>query len=155
MRSRFKTTIITAALGLLMQAGAALAAADPHAGHHGGTPAVAASSDTKVPGLRLLMPQAGDCVEGQMAIVIETDADLDQATMSAARIGTHLHIGIDDKSMMPVREQLFSAGNNRYVYLLDLPVDSGKHQVSVYWAGADHQTIETSVQRVEIKVRNP
>ncbi len=139
---------------LLALAGSTLAATDPHAGHHAAKPAVTKSSKVQTPMLKLLMPRNGDRVEGQMAIVIETDADLGETTMSAAKIGTHLHIRLDDNSMMPTREQFFSVGGNRYVYLLDLPVPPGKHQVSVYWAGGDHQTIEASIQRADITVQN-
>lgn len=139
---------------LLALTGSTLAATDPHAGHHASKPAVTKSTATPFPLLKLLMPRNGDRVEGQMAIVIETDADLGETTMSAAKIGTHLHIRLDDNSIMPMREQFFSVGGNRYVYLFDLPVTPGKHQVSVYWAGGDHQTIEASIQSADITVQD-
>lgn len=151
-----KTLFKKAALSFCLLAGTsmALAASDPHAGHHAAKPVVTKSSEVQAPMLKLLMPRNGDRVAGQMAIVIETDADLGETTMSAAKIGTHLHIRLDDNSMMPMREQFFSVGGNRYVYLFDLPVTPGKHQVSVYWAGGDHQTIEASIQRADITVQD-
>lgn len=132
-------------------------AADPHSGHvH--EPSVSASSAAathKTPVLEILMPEDGLCVENPAAILFSTEGDLDQMTMSAKKSGTHLHIGIDEKSLMPTRNQLFSVGKNRYVFVFDLPLESGRHSLSVYWAGADHRTIASSVRKTSINVCKP
>lgn len=105
------------------------------------------------PKLELLMPKDGEYVSNPVAILFEADGDIETMTMSAAKIGTHLHIGIDEKSLMPVREQILSVGGNRYAFVLDLPLDPGSHVLSVYWASADHRTIVSSIRKVSLYVR--
>lgn len=107
------------------------------------------------PELQLLMPKDGERVENPVAIMFEIDGDIGQLTMSAKKIGTHLHIGVDEKSMMPVRDQIFSVGGNRYVFVLDMPLSAGKHELSVYWAGGDHRTIASSIRKAVINVMEP
>ena len=132
-------------------------AADPHSGHahESSMSANSAAVTQQTPALELLMPEDGLCVENPAAVLFATEGDLDQMTMSAKKAGTHLHIGIDEKSLMPTRDQLFSVGKNRYVFVFDLPLESGRHSLSVYWAGADHNTIVSSIRKTFINVCKP
>lgn len=132
-------------------------AADLHDGHvhESSMSASGATATQQTPALELLMPEDGQCVENPAAVLLATEGDLDEMTMSAKKAGTHLHIGIDEKSLMPTRDQLFSVGKGRYVFVLDLPLESGRHALSVYWAGADHRTILSSVRKTFINVCKP
>lgn len=130
-------------------------AADDHGGHahtHA-APAPASASAVKVSSLSIALPADNDVLESRMAVVIETDADLAKNTMSSGKPGTHLHIDIGEYSVMPTRDQLWSLGGGKYVYVFDMPMKSGAYQVCVSWAGADHRTIASSVRCRSITVR--
>lgn len=130
-------------------------AADDHGGHahtHA-APAPASASAVKVSSLSIGLPADNDVLDSRMAVVIETDADLATNTMSSGKAGTHLHIDIGDYSVMPTRDQLWSLGGSKYVYVFDMPMKSGAYQVCVSWAGADHRTIASSVRCRSITVR--
>lgn len=135
--------------------------ADPHAGHHhhqghgqqaaAGQPAGA----TEVPALRILFPEAGAKVGTSLAVVFETPGDLSRLTMSAAAVGTHLHIEADGISLMPVENQLIRLGGNRYVFVFDLPVEPGERTIRVYWSDGMHRTIDASMQSVKVMAEAP
>lgn len=99
------------------------------------------------------MPGEGDVIGSQVALVIQTPADLDALTMSAREIGVHLHVGIQDLSLMPTREQLIDLGRNRYLFLFDLPAKPGQNRLEVNWADAQHRVIPSSVRSVSVTVR--
>lgn len=104
------------------------------------------------PALNIISPKEGARVDPAIAVVFETPADLAEMTMSAKQIGVHLHVAIDDTSLMPVMEDLARLGRNRYRYVFDMPVEPGKHVVSVYWSDAQHKTIESTVRKVSVTV---
>lgn len=133
---------------------AVLAAEHPHAGHgsHAMSPPSAAKDIKELPLLRIVSPVAGAQVGPNIQVEFETDADLARMTMSAESIGVHLHVGIDDTSLMPVMADLVRVGKNRYRYAFDLPAALGKRIISVYWADGSHKTIESSVQKVSVVV---
>jgi len=122
--------------------------------HHAGADAMPAAVETpaELPPLKILMPENGAIVGTQMAIVIQTPADLSKMTMSAPVIGTHLHIEARDVSMMPSREQLVRLGADRYVFLFDVPAKPGENTLRVYWADSQHRTVAESVQQVTVTV---
>lgn len=105
---------------------------------------------TEVPPLRIVMPNEGDKVGTQLALVFKTPGDLSRLTMSAPVIGTHLHIAIDDVTLMPSNDQLISLGGDRYLFVFDLPVKAGKHVLTVFWADGHHQTVKSSIRRVNV-----
>lgn len=126
-----------------------------HEHHHHQRPeppaeGLAAAAD--VPSIKVIMPEAGDLVGSQLAVVFETAANLSAMTMSAPTIGVHLHIGYDDVSLMPTLQQLIGLGKNRYLYLFDLPVMPGAKTLRVYWSDAQHRTIESTMQAVPVMV---
>lgn len=134
-------------------------AADGHAHHHGHhaghAPEEAASKSlgaTEIPPLRILYPQSGARVGTQLAVVFETPGDMQRLTMSAATIGTHLHIETDGISLMPVQDQLIRLGEGRYVFVFDLPVKPGERELRVYWSDGMHKTIDASMQSVKVTV---
>jgi hypothetical protein len=139
---------------------APLLAADTHDHHqhqHHGAPAahgnnMKAGGATEVPPLRILYPQAGAVVGTQLAIVFETPGDMQRLTMSAAEVGTHLHIETDGISLMPVENQLIRLGSGRYVFVFDLPVKPGQRELRVYWSDGMHKTIDASMQVVKVTV---
>ena len=154
----FNSLISVAAIltGVLVCGSGLVHAADAVSGHHHHADSTAETLTLKAgfaPKLELLMPKDGEYVENPVAILFEADGDLETLTMSAAKVGTHLHIGIDETSLRPVREQILSVGGNRYAFVLDLPLDPGSHVLSVYWAGADHRTIISSIRMVSVNVR--
>jgi hypothetical protein len=53
---------------------------------------------------------------------------------------------------MPMMKDLVPLGKNQYRYVFDLPVDPGKHVVSVYWSDAQHKTVEYTVRKVNVSV---
>lgn len=112
----------------------------------------AAAAEQDFPALDLAMPLDGEYVESPVAIVFRTNADLDRMTMSAVNPDIHLHIGVDGKTMMPMRDQLFSVGKNLYVFVVDFPMAPGRHELSVYWAGDNHETMASSIRKVFINV---
>lgn len=130
--------------------------ADPHAGHghhagHAHHPAAARPQGaTEVPALRILFPENGARVGTTLAVVFETPGDLARLTMSAAAVGTHLHVEADEVSLMPVENQLIRLGGHRYLFLFDMPVQPGERTIRVYWSDAAHRTIESSVQSVKV-----
>jgi hypothetical protein len=116
--------------------------------------AQAASKQAKslLPGLRILMPAAGDVLGTQVGIVIETPADLAKWTMGSAPVGTHLHVQIDDTTLMPAAKDFVRMGRNRYLFLFDMPAAPGAHTLRVYWSGARHETFKDSVREVSVRV---
>ena len=111
-----------------------------------------AAAPSEVPPLKILMPGNGDIVGSRLAIVFETPADIGKMTMGHHAMGTHLHVQAGDAMVMPSQEQLVRLGTNRYLFLFDLPAQAGTEVLQVSWAGADHKTIESSVQRVTVTV---
>jgi hypothetical protein len=106
----------------------------------------------EVPPLKILMPGNGDIVGSRLAIVFETPADIGKMTMGHHMMGTHLHVEADDTALMPSQEQLVRLGANKYLFLFDLPAQVGTKVLRVSWAGADHKTIQSSVQKVTVTV---
>lgn len=115
------------------------------------------------------MSQDGDTVGSQVRVIIKTPADLDEITMSAARIGVHLHVDLEGLSLMPTRQQLIEFGGDRYLFLFDLPAaKAGKNTIDgvlVRCAASDHgidgairhdhrQTL-TGVRQVQNHCRTP
>jgi hypothetical protein len=139
-----------AACGSCLSADAG-AAEDLHMHHHDAPPAAAAVEPTATPPpLRILLPESGAKVGTQLAVVFETPGDLSRMTMSAPMMGTHLHIEVDDTSLMPTESQLIRLGGNRYVFVFDLPVKVGAHTVRVYWSDRMHHPIDSSRQSVNV-----
>lgn len=116
------------------------------------SPRSAAKGEKALPPLRIVSPVAGAQVAPNIQVEFETDADLASMTMSAKSIGVHLHVGIDDTSLMPMMADLVRVGNNRYRYVFDLPAAPGQRVISVYWSDAAHRTIESTVQKVSVVV---
>lgn len=111
-----------------------------------------AVAPVEVPPLKILMPGNGDIVGSRLAIVFETPADIGKMTMGHHMMGTHLHVEADDTALMPSQEQLVRLGANKYLFLFDLPAQAGTKVLRVSWAGADHKTIQSSVQKVTVTV---
>lgn len=150
---------LTIAVAIAWFASAPAYAADGHAHHHGHHAAHAADGSalkaqgaTEVPPLRILYPQSGAKVGTQLAVVFETPGDMQRLTMSAAAVGTHLHIETDGISLMPVQNQLIRLGEGRYVFVFDLPVKPGERELRVYWSDGMHKTIDASMQAVKVTV---
>jgi hypothetical protein len=112
----------------------------------------ASEAPAQLPPLKILMPENGATVGTRLAIVFQTPADLSKMTMSAPVPGTHLHIDAQDVSMMPSREQLVRFGEDRYLFLFDLPAKPGKNTLRVYWSDAQHRTIADTVQQITVTV---
>lgn len=132
----------------------AAAAADEHSHHqHQHHAAVAAPVEAAaVPVLRILEPQDGAVVGTQLALAFETAGDLAAMTMDAPVIGTHPHIDSREFSMMPATRQLIRLGQQRYLFLFDLPARPGEQTLKVYWGDAMHRTIESSIRQVTVRV---
>lgn len=106
----------------------------------------------QLPPLKILMPDDGATVGTHLAVVFQTPADLSKMTMGTPVPGVHLHIDAQDVSMMPSREQLFRLGEDRYVFLFDLPAKPGKNTLQIYWADEQHLTIADTVQQITVTV---
>lgn len=117
-----------------------------------GASVASVAAPAAIPSLKILMPEAGDIVGSQLAVVFETPANLSGMTMSAPVVGVHLHIQYDDTALMPTLQQLIRLGKDRYLYLFDLPVTSGTKTLRVYWSDAQHKTIESTMQSVSVIV---
>ena len=111
-----------------------------------------AAAPAEVPPLKILMPGNGDTVGSRLAVVFETPADIGKMTMGHHMMGTHLHVEAGDTALMPSQEQLVRLGANRYLFLFDLPAQAGTKVLRISWAGANHKTIEASVQKVTVTV---
>lgn len=105
------------------------------------------------PPLEIVMPGEGDVIGSQVAVVIQTPADLGALTMSAREVGVHLHVILQEVSLMPTREQLIDLGRNRYLFLFDLPAKPGKNRIEVNWADAQHRVMPDSVRSVTVTVQ--
>ena len=130
--------------------------ADPHQGHEHHGHAMAAGDAqplTDLPFLRILLPKDGATVDPQLAVIFETPGDLDRMTMGAGKPGVHLHIDAKGLSMMPTAQQLIRLGEQQYLFLFDLPAETGEQTLSVYWSDAQHRTLTDSVQRVRVNVQ--
>jgi hypothetical protein len=112
----------------------------------------ASEAPALLPPLKILMPENGATVGTQLAVIFQTPADLGKMTMGAPVPGTHLHIDTQDVSMMPSREQLVRLGEDRYLFLFDLPAKPGKNTLRVYWSDAQHRTIADTVQQITVTV---
>ncbi|MGP8121253.1 MAG: hypothetical protein ACLP8B_12135 [Xanthobacteraceae bacterium] len=124
-----------------------------HHQHTGGdTMPMASEAPAQLPPLKILMPQNGATVGTRLAIVFQTPADLGKMTMGAPVPGTHLHIEAQDVSMMPSRDQLVRLGEDRYLFVFELPAKPGKNTLRVFWADAQHRTVADSVQQVTVTV---
>ncbi len=102
--------------------------------------------------LKILMPGNGDIVSSRLAIVFETRADLTKLTMGHQMVGAHLHVEAGDTALMPSQDQIIRLGGNKYLFLFDLPAQPGNTELRVSWAGGDHKTIQSSVQKVTVTV---
>jgi len=111
-----------------------------------------AEAHTQLPPLKILLPDDGATVGPQLAVVFQTAADLGKLTVDAPGAGTHLHIDNQDVSVMPTREQLIRLGEDRYLFLFDLPSKPGKSVLRVYWSDAQHETIANTVQQITVTV---
>jgi len=123
-----------------------------HHEHHSKPAAGEEPAPNEVPALRILMPTEGSKVGTQLAIVFETPGDLRRLTMSAPKVGTHLHIETDGVSLMPVNDQLIRLGGDKYLFVFDLPAKAGSHTLKVFWADGGHKTIESTIQKVNVIV---
>lgn len=123
-----------------------------HEHHPSGAMVNSAAVPSAVPPLKILMPEAGDRVGSQLAVVFETPADLAGMTMGAAVVGVHLHVQYDDIALMPTFQQLIRLGKSRYLYLFDLPATLGSKTLRVYWSDAQHNTIKSTMQEVSVIV---
>jgi hypothetical protein len=106
----------------------------------------------QLPPLKILMPDDGATVGAHLAVVFQTPADLSKMTVGTLVPSVHLHIDAQDVSMMPSREQLFRLGENRYLFLFDLPVKPGKNTLRIYWADAQPRPIADTVQQITVIV---
>jgi hypothetical protein len=119
------------------------------------SPAVAqmpSEAPAQLPSLKILMPENGATVGSHLAVVFQTPADLSKMTMGAPVPGVHLHIEAQDVSMMPSRDQLVRLGEDRYLFLFELPAKPGKNTLRVYWADAQHRTVADSVHQITVTV---
>jgi hypothetical protein len=112
----------------------------------------ASEAPAQLPPLKILMPENGAIVDTHLAVVFQTPADLSKMTMGAPVPGAHLHIEAQDVSMMPSREQLVRLGEDRYLFLFDLPAKPGKNTLQIYWADAQHRMMADSVQQITVTV---
>ncbi len=110
------------------------------------------AGEAPLPPLKILMPENGATVDTHLAVIFQTPADLSKMTISAPAPGTHLHIDAQDVSVMPSREQLVRLGEDRYLFLFDLPAKPGKNTLRVYWSDAQHETITRTVQQITVTV---
>lgn len=140
------------ASALLALSFGARAAEDAHAHHHHHAAAAEPAAAVEAPSLSILQPENGAVVGQQLAIVFETPGDISKMTMDAPVIGVHLHIDSSEFSMMPTSKQLIRLGQQRYLFLFDLPAKPGEQTLKVYWGDAMHRTIEASVQQVTVTV---
>lgn len=152
-KSGFCKVCIAALIGALA-ATVAVAGEHAHHGHDasGGSRKAGAVDAKNLPSIRIVSPAAGARLGANVAVEFETDADLEQMTMSAKAIGVHLHVDIDGTSLMPTMAELARTGKNRYRYVFDMPLEAGAHVISVYWSDASHKTIESTVQKVSVTV---
>ena len=109
-------------------------------------------SGAPLPPLKILMPENGATVGTQLALVFQTPADLSKMMMGAAALGTHLHIEAQDVSVMPSRQQLVRLGEDRYLFLFDLPAKPGKNMLRIYWSDGQHEPIASTVQQITVTV---
>jgi hypothetical protein len=124
-----------------------------HQQHPGGDMMPNASEAlAQLPPLKILMPENGATVGSQLAVIFQTPADLSKMTMGAPVPGAHLHIEAQDVSMMPSQEQLVRLGEDRYLFLFDLPAKPGKNTLRIFWADAQHRTIADTVQQITVTV---
>lgn len=112
----------------------------------------ASEASAQLPPLKILMPENGATVGSHMAVVFQTPADLSKMTMVTPVLGAHLHIEAQDVSVMPSEEQLLRLGEDRYLFLFDLPAKPGKKTLRIYWADAQHRTIADTVQQITVTV---
>jgi hypothetical protein len=108
------------------------------------------AGEAQLPPLKILMPENGATVGTQLALVFQTPADLSTMTMVAP--GTHLHIDAQDVSVMPTREQLVRLGEDRYLFLFDVPAKPGKNTLRIFWSDGQHKPIESTVQQITLTV---
>jgi hypothetical protein len=135
-----------------LAAAPAVAQSDMEHMHHSGKEMPKAGAPVHAQPLKILMPANGATVGTRLAIVFQTSADLSKMTMGAPTPGTHLHIEAQDVSMMPTQEQLIRLGEDRYLFVFDVPAKPGKNTLRVFWADAQHHTIADSVQQVAVTV---
>lgn len=119
----------------------------------------AATGSMKLPPLRIVFPKNGAVVNGPVAVIFETPADLSKMTMragmkteSSMAAMPHLHIDLDRRQTMPAMKHLTKVGPDRYRHSLGT-VQPGRHTIRVYWADARHHKAMGTVQAVTITVR--
>lgn len=144
-----RCTVMVALLAL----SSAVHAADEHAHHHHHAAAASASAPVEAPPLSILLPEDGATVGRQLAVVFETPGDIASLTMDAPVIGVHLHIDSDEFSVMPTSKQLIRLGEHRYLFVFELPAKPGEQTLRLSWGDAMHRTIESSVQKVTVRVQ--
>ena len=113
---------------------------------------IPSAGEAQLPPLKILMPENGATVGTQLALVFQTPADLSKMMMDTAASGTHLHIDALDVSVMPSRQQLVRLGEDRYLFLFDLPAKPGKNTLRIYWSDGQHETMASTVQQITVTV---
>jgi hypothetical protein len=154
MKLKF-STLACALTAMLAMAGLPAQAQDHshHGSGHTDTPVKKSQkAPLPLPTLTIISPVEGAQLGPTVAVVFETAGDLAKMTMDAKKVGNHLHIDMDGTSLMPMMKDLVPLGKNQYRYVFDLPVDPGKHVVSVYWSDAQHKTVEYTVRKVNVSV---
>lgn len=107
------------------------------------------------PKIEIVSPKEDATVSPTVAVVLETSANLSTMTMNNKAVGTHLHISIDNTTLMPMTQDLVRISKNQYRYVFELPVVPGKHTITVYWADAQHRTVDSTIRKVHVTVASP
>jgi hypothetical protein len=110
------------------------------------------AGEAPLPPLKILLPENGATMGTQLALVFQTPADLSKTTTGASAPGTHLHIDAQDVSVMPSRQQLVRLGEDRYLFLFDVPARPGKNTLRIYWSDGQHEPIASTVQQITVTV---
>lgn len=98
-----------------------------------------------VPALVLIEPQGGDTVAGPLVLRFTAGNDLTLGGMGWASNDLHLHAYVDGIEIMPAAADIQDAGDGTFLWTL--PLESGRHQIQLRWAGLDHADLDVGASR--------
>jgi hypothetical protein len=99
-----------------------------------------AATSAPPPPLTLVSPADGEHLQRPVAIVFRAAAPLRQTSMGWGTGGRHLHLQIDDLSVMPGPDEIRPLPGGEYRWTVPA-LGSGEHVLRLAWSDADHQLI--------------
>lgn len=90
------------------------------------------------PPIQLIAPTSGATLRGPFLIVFRVEnAELSRTSMGWGLPGMHLHIDVDDASVMPAASDIVRQPDGSYRWAFGA-LGPGAHRIRLYWSDVNH-----------------